>query len=536
MFVFVSDYFVQDYSGGAELTTDAIIKGTRFPVLTIHSSTLTRSYIDAHRDKYWIFGNFSALDNRTILYCCKNLKYSIIEYDYKYCDYRLPQKHIAIEGECGCEFAQRGKMVSIFFAKAENLWFMSQSQREFYFKKFPFLKKTESKVLSSVFDSQTLQYISELKKRKKEKKDVWLIQDSNSWVKGTEDAVKYAKDNNLKYELFKDIEYRHMLEKFAGYKGFIFLPKSFDTCPRTVIEATLLGCETILNDNVQHKNEEWFKQSSEKILEYLSLRPGLFWDSIRHNRIPKSNKNHENTHFKIVIPAYNSEEWISRTLESVASQNYSNYECIVRDDISTDSTWAKMQKYAKNKKFKLIKNSKKKYALKNIHESILDSSPDKEDVIVVLDGDDWLSNNEVLGLLNERYEQKKCMMTYGSFVRYPDANIGQEASKYPESVIQKNSYRSAQWCASHLKTFKYELWSKVRDKDMRDEDGEFYEISYDQAMMLPLLEMCGPLAQYIPEILYVYNIGNPNAVNKIKAKKQYDTMLRIRQREPYTRV
>ena len=95
MIVFVQDPFVQDYVGGGELTTQAIIEATKIPVLTINSQRLTKQIIDQHKEKYWIFGNCASLANDILLYACKNLNYSVIEYDYKFCSYRLREKHIA---------------------------------------------------------------------------------------------------------------------------------------------------------------------------------------------------------------------------------------------------------------------------------------------------------------------------------------------------------------------------------------------------------------------------------------------------------
>ena len=40
----------------------------------------------------------------------------------------------------------------------------------------------------------------------------------------------------------------------------------------------------------------------------------------------------------IVIPTYNCEDYIDRALESVFAQTYSNFEVILVDDASTDST------------------------------------------------------------------------------------------------------------------------------------------------------------------------------------------------------
>ena len=534
MFVFVSDYFVEDYAGGGELTTSAIIQGSDIPIKTIRSSNLSKEIVQQLNDHHWVFGNFSQLSLEMVVYCCKNLQYSVIEYVYKYCKYRLPEKHIAAEGFCNCENEIIGKAIAVFYSKARDVWFMSDAQRQIYLNKIPALKKQKTYVLSSVFTKETIDYIKSLDCTSKN--DTWLIQKSPSWVKGTDAAISYAQNNNLKYELFSDLEYGEMLKKFSNYKGFIFLPNGSDTCPRTVIEAKMLGCELVLNNNVQHKEEEWFSGNVDGIINYLDSRASFFWDAINeHTRARKKENIDKKTHFKIVVPVYNSEDWISKTLQSVLSQKYTNYQCIVCNDVSTDNTKNVIESLELDERFSIIDNTEKKYALKNIDDAIRYSNPAPEDVIVVLDGDDWLATSNVLETLSSYYSDG-ALVTFGSFVRFPDGNIGQESSEYPDSIIEKNEFRQDTWRASHLKTFKNSLWLKVNKDDLKDVDGNYYEVSYDQAMMLPLLEMAGDRAKYIPEILYVYNLGNPNAVNKTKAKKQYQTMLEIRKKQKYTRI
>ena len=127
-------------------------------------------------------------------------------------------------------------------------------------------------------------------------------------------------------------------------------------------------------------------------------------------------------------------------------------------------------------------------------------------------------------------------MTYGSFMESPTGLVGAEASDYPPDVIEQNTYREDTWRASHLKTFKHFLWNKIKTEDLIDEDGNFYEMTYDQAMMLPMLEMSGPRAKYIPEVNYIYNLSNPNAVNKTRAQKQHQLMLKIRAKKRYERL
>jgi glycosyltransferase involved in cell wall biosynthesis len=165
-----------------------------------------------------------------------------------------------------------------------------------------------------------------------------------------------------------------------------------------------------------------------------------------------------NNHFKIIIPLYNVEKWIKVCLMSVKKQNYKNFECIVVDDISTDNSVKIIKQIIKDDdRFRLVVNKEKKYALKNIYEAILLSEPKDEDIIVTLDGDDWLAGKDVLSTLNQVYNEKGCWLTYGSYAEYPSKSRGKFAKRIPNPVIQQNQFREYEWCSSHLRTFKHHL-------------------------------------------------------------------------------
>lgn len=57
----------------------------------------------------------------------------------------------------------------------------------------------------------------------------------------------------------------------------------------------------------------------------------------------------------IIIPVYNAERFLRRCLDSVLNQSYSNWECIIVDDGSKDSSFAICDEYVKtDSRFKVI--------------------------------------------------------------------------------------------------------------------------------------------------------------------------------------
>ena len=87
MVVFVSDLFIKDYVGGGELSTQALIETCLLPVAQINSRYLTVDTMKQHKNAHWIFGNFTDVNLECLVYAIKNLSYTVIEYDYKFCYY-----------------------------------------------------------------------------------------------------------------------------------------------------------------------------------------------------------------------------------------------------------------------------------------------------------------------------------------------------------------------------------------------------------------------------------------------------------------
>lgn len=236
--------------------------------------------------------------------------------------------------------------------------------------------------------------------------------------------------------------------------------------------------------------------------------------------------------FKIIIPSYNCADWLHDCLQSLEDQTYKNYDAVIIDDASPDTRQREtIDQFAKKNGWMALYNELHQGAMANIVRGIRQLECDPKDVVLILDGDDWLYNKEVLGKLNEIYRSGSVDMTYGQFIYYPKGRLG--CQPVPDDVIEQRSYRRSLWRTSHPRTFKHYLWRAIRDEDLRDESGNYVPSACDVAMMFPMLEMAGRRVKFIEEILYVYNVANPINDYKVDRKLQLKIEWYLRQKPKY---
>jgi len=340
--IVVADLFTDQYVGGAELTTQALIDSSPFKVFKLRAKDVTMSLLEKGHRCHWIFGNFATMDINLIPTIVANMHYSVLEYDYKYCKYRSAEKHLVIEkAPCNCHNEMHGKMISAFFHGAKTLWWMAEQQLEKYVGLFPFLQEKSNVILSSVFDDRFFLTVKLLREKYKgQPRKGWLICGSPSWIKGTDQAEQWCKDNDKKYEILWEVPYEEVLEKMARAEGLVYLPQGDDTCPRMVIEAKLLGCQLHLNEFVQHVNELWFDTDDGFDTEaYLYAARERFWAGIKHAIDWRPSISGYTTSLNCIRHRYPWEASIQSMLGFCD-------EVIVVDGGSDDGTWEKLTDWA----------------------------------------------------------------------------------------------------------------------------------------------------------------------------------------------
>ena len=283
--IFVSDFFRDEYGGGAEISTDALYQSSPVKTYLLKSSDVDDKVINKGMQKLWVFFNFTQVNYNLFPSIVANCHYYIVEYDYKFCAYRSVEKHkVDTDSECDCHNTQHGMLTSALFAGAEHVFWMSKSQHEIYQSRFPFLTEEKSSVLSSIFDVKDLEFIENLRKVRKTNplsvSDRYIVLNSTSWIKGVSDTQKYLDDNKIPFDLVSGLSYYDMLRVLSENSGLAFMPLGGDTCPRIVIEAKLLGLTLLTNENVQHTTEDWWRGDIDSIETYLLDGHNRFWDKM----------------------------------------------------------------------------------------------------------------------------------------------------------------------------------------------------------------------------------------------------------------
>jgi glycosyltransferase involved in cell wall biosynthesis len=265
-----------------------------------------------------------------------------------------------------------------------------------------------------------------------------------------------------------------------------------------------------------------------------------------------------------IVPSYNNKQWYEKNLLSMINQKYRNFRLIYIDDCSPDGTGALVTAFLENAQiphrrvlfddrvakdipssthlfsdlvneetvfFTLVLNARRNGALANLYRAI--HSCKDEEIAVLVDGDDWLFDDEVLKKLNETYASKEIWFTHGTIKEYPWGHVAW-SEPFPDSVIAARTFRQFK-CPSHMRTFYTWLFKKIRLEDFLY-NGDFFAMTWDMAIMYPLAEMAEERHAFISQVNYIYNMANPINDNKVDPQLQNDLDRLIRKKTPYARL
>lgn len=229
----------------------------------------------------------------------------------------------------------------------------------------------------------------------------------------------------------------------------------------------------------------------------------------------------------VAILSWNAEKWTQQCLRSVLAQTHSDLGIIFVDDHSDDGSFKVAQLLLTGRKDAiLVSRAERWLATKNWNSAIREYCSNPESVIFQLDGDDWLASNTAVEEMMKEHETADVVWSRHRCT---------DGSACCCGPVTGEDMRNHFWVTSHLRSFKKFLFDAIRPEDFFDEDGEMYQLSCDQAIMVPILEMVpGERRRFYDQELYIYNRDNPVSDSRTHTGEEgWRITCHIRSRRPY---
>lgn len=216
----------------------------------------------------------------------------------------------------------------------------------------------------------------------------------------------------------------------------------------------------------------------------------------------------------VILPVFNGEKYLKKALTSILAQTYKDFELIIVDDGSTDSSFAICKEYAeKDNRISVIhqENQGVSAARKKGFEVM------KGDYFTSFDPDDWMEKDYLKELWDFAMSKDADVVYCDYDMVYSDKKID---VKFPLESLDKIAYLKAQMIGGMWGVY----WNKlIRTSLMKDHSiTPIIGLTiWDDFIVVNSCALYANKIAYCDKILYHYNQLNVNSVTKVKNEKKY---------------
>ena len=257
------------------------------------------------------------------------------------------------------------------------------------------------------------------------------------------------------------------------------------------------------------ENDIIYKNLWERTLDKWQIRPHTRREQRAESREQRA-ESLNNALVSIIIPAYNTEKYIYRAIESSIRQTYKNIEIIIIDDGSTDNTLKAAQKYNYDKRVRIFQqdnngvSSARNYGIREA----------KGEYIIFLDSDDWLEDDAVELFINTQSEYPGKLVIFATKL-YNKERINNTT---PQKLIRNTKDAIINFSTSHLGAVYPKIFAK---KIILDNKIFFREDIHNHEDGLFVFEYI----HYTDGIIYtdtpIYNCyPRPDSATRVKFKRR----------------
>lgn len=222
----------------------------------------------------------------------------------------------------------------------------------------------------------------------------------------------------------------------------------------------------------------------------------------------------------VIIPAYNAEKFIEKTIKSVIAQTYSNFEVIIVDDGSTDNTKQICKKLSEqDERIKLFE--KKNGGVSKARNYGIEKA--NGEYIMFLDADDTYESTMLEKMYTKMTEENVDIVRANYYIKTVDKNISNK-DRFQERKYQKEEIKKDLIPLMLEEKIRCYVWLLMIKKHFVVEFNHELHIFEDANFYLNMFSIVDSVYM-LNEPLYCYNKQNESSLTKKNISKNIDNML-----------
>ena len=155
---------------------------------------------------------------------------------------------------------------------------------------------------------------------------------------------------------------------------------------------------------------------------------------------------------------------------------------------------------------------------------------DPNDIILVLDGDDYLRGRLAISTLVDEYRRRNCWCSWGGM----RGLYAEQGGPLPIEAGKTLNPRRSKWVFTHPRTLKVALAARIKAKDFQDREGQWVKKATDVGFIYRMIELAGQRhACYIERDLYQYTAKTrPKSLDAVSKEQKAEYMDHFQNMEP----
>jgi len=224
-----------------------------------------------------------------------------------------------------------------------------------------------------------------------------------------------------------------------------------------------------------------------------------------------------NSHCTVLIPAFNTQQYLTECLQSIFRQSYTDFDVLVIDDGSTDGTRELAESFITQYPISVISLPKNKGVTYATHIGIQAA---RGPIITIVDSDDIIYKHSLATGLRA-FRDPEVGFAWSRFNKSTTGRIGWTK----DTPAGKSLYRALMyenwWCASHQRFFRKSTYMEGIHLNTEIDRSSDFQLAL-------LIASSGCKTTYMPEVTYWYRMKRKGSLTSQGASKQKQAVVSIK--------